>query len=166
MLPAVNKILYSTDLSKSSSAAFEHAVYLAKQTGAEIHILHIVEKLSSDAKITLSTYVNDKKSRTEILAERVKQAKAKLMARQDNFWQNLHPDDIEIKKQIKSINIEEAYPAETIIKLSKELDIDLIVMGSHEKGMLHTFIGSVAKNVLNHSQIPMLIIPLAKREDD
>ncbi|WP_458576080.1 universal stress protein [Aliamphritea spongicola] len=66
MLPKVRKILYSTDLSKSSTAAFEHATYLAKQTGADIHILHVVEKLSSDAKITLQTYVMDSKSRHDL----------------------------------------------------------------------------------------------------
>ncbi|MBN3563104.1 universal stress protein [Aliamphritea spongicola] len=166
MLPKVRKILYSTDLSKSSTAAFEHATYLAKQTGADIHILHVVEKLSSDAKITLQTYVMDSKSRHDLLQERVHNATDKLHARQDNFWNSLHPDEAEVRKQIKSIDIVEAYPAETIIKTSKELDVDLIVMGTHEKGMLHTFLGSVAKKVLSHSRIPMLIVPLAEREDD
>ena len=166
MLPKVRRILYSTDLSKSSSAAFEYATTLAKETGADIHVLHIVEKLSNDAKITLQTYVMDSKSRHDLLQERVDAATKKLHSRQDNFWDNLHPDDAAVRQQIKSIDILEAYPAETIIKRSRELDVDLIVMGTHEKGMLHTFLGSVAKKVLNHSRIPMLIVPLPEREDD
>lgn len=164
MLPEVRKILYSTDLSKSSTAVFEHACYLAKKTGAEIHILHIVEKLSNDAKITLQTYVMDSNSRRDLLQERVHNAEDKLNQRQDNFWENLHPDDAEVRKQIKSINVVEAYPAETIIKHSKDLDVDLIIMGTHEKGIMHNFLGSVAKNVLNRSHIPMLIVPIAQKE--
>lgn len=164
MLPEVRKILYSTDLSKSSTAAFEHAAYIAKKTGAEIHILHIVEKLSNDAKITFQTYVMDSNSRHDLLQERVHRAEEKLHARQDNFWNSLHSDDAAVRKQIKSIKIVEAYPAETILKVSKELDVDLIIMGTHEKGILHTFLGSVAKNVLNRSRIPMMIVPIAEKE--
>ncbi len=166
MLPEIKKILYSTDLSKSSTAAFEQATYLAKQTGADIHILHVVEKLSSDAKITFQSYVMDAKSRQEMLQERVQRARKKLNDRQDNFWDNLHKEDAAVRNQIKSVDIVEAYPAETILLTAKQLGVDLIVMGTHEKGMLHTFLGSVAKNVLNRSRIPMLIVPLPEREDD
>ena len=164
MLPEVKKILYSTDLSKSSTAAFEHACYIAKKTGAEIHILHVVEKLSNEAKITLQTYVMDRKSRHDLLQERVHMAEDKLMQRQDNFWDNLHPDEQHVRQQIKSINVVEAFPAETIIKNARDLEVDLIVMGTHEKGIMHTFLGSVAKNVLNRSRIPMMIIPIAEKE--
>ncbi|MCZ2721925.1 universal stress protein [Marinomonas sp. 15G1-11] len=78
MLSKINSILYSTDLSKGSQKAFGHAVYLARQTGADIHILHVVEKMSNDEKITLKTYVNDSESRREFLEERVQFAKEKL----------------------------------------------------------------------------------------
>lgn len=53
MLPEVSKILYCIDLSKSSTVEFEHATYVAKKTGTEIHNLHVEDKLSSDAKLTL-----------------------------------------------------------------------------------------------------------------
>lgn len=166
MLPEVKKILYSTDLSKGSATAFEHAAYLAKKTGAEIHILHVVEKLSNDAKMTLQTYVLDKNSRHDLLQERVHHAEEKMNDRQDYFWQDLHPDEIAVREQIKSIQVVEAFPAETILKVSKELEVDLIVMGTHEKGILHTFLGSVAKNVLNRSRVPMLIVPLPEKEEE
>lgn len=164
MLPQVRKILYSTDLSKSSTTAFEQAVYLAKKTGAEIHILHIVEKLSNDAKITFQTYVIDSKNRHDLLQQRVETARDKLMHRQNEFWGRLQVENENLRQQIKSIQVVEAYPAESILKISQELEVDLIVMGSHEKGMLHTFLGSVAKNVLSRSRIPMLIVPLPERE--
>lgn len=165
MLPEINKILYSTDLSKSSTTVFEQVIYLAKKTGAEIHILHVVERLSSDAKMTLESYVMDSKSRHSVLQERSVLAKKKLEERQEYFWNRLNDDERDVRNQIKSIEIIEAYPAETILKTSRKLDVDLIVMGTHEKGMLHSFLGSVAKNVLSRSHIPMLIVPLPLKED-
>jgi len=164
MLKEMRRILYSTDLSKGSTAAFEQATYLAKKTGAEIHILSVVEKLSSEAKLTLQTYVMDSSSRHKLLEERLNRAEEKLHARQDNFWGNLHPDEQAVRDQIKSIQVVEAYPAETILKVAEDLEVDLIVMGTHEKGRLHTFLGSVAKNVLNRSRIPMMIVPLPEKQ--
>jgi nucleotide-binding universal stress UspA family protein len=164
MLPEIKKILYSTDLSKSSTTVFEQVIYLAKKTGADIHILHVVEKLSSDAKMTLESYVMDSKSRHTLLEERKILAKKKLEERQTYFWNRLDEDDNAVRHQIKSIDIVEAYPAETILKTSRKLEVDLIVMGTHEKGMLHSFLGSVAKNVLSRSHIPMLIVPLPIKE--
>lgn len=164
MLPEIKKILYSTDLSKSSTTVFEQVIYLAKKTNADIHILHVVEKLSSDAKITLESYVMDSTSRKSLLQERTALAKKKLEERQEYFWNKLDDDECAVRHQIKSIQIVEAYPAETILKTSIKLDVDLIVMGTHEKGMLHSFLGSVAKNVLSRSHIPMLIVPLPLKE--
>ncbi|WP_133011492.1 universal stress protein [Marinomonas flavescens] len=160
MLPEVGKILYSTDLSKSSMKAFDQAVYIAKKTGADIYILHVVEKMSNDAKITLKTYVNDPESRREFLEDRVRFAKEKLGVVQNEFWERLSLEDQNVRQQIKSIQVVEAYPAESILKISQKLEVDLIVMGTHEKGVFQTFLGSVAKNVLSHSHIPMLIVPL------
>ena len=45
MLTSYKNILYATDLSANSTNAFRHAVALAKQSDAEIHVLHAVEEL-------------------------------------------------------------------------------------------------------------------------
>ncbi|GAB6147125.1 hypothetical protein JCM12294_45690 [Desulfocicer niacini] len=43
------------------------------------------------------------------------------------------------------------------------MNADLIVMGTHEKGVSHTFLGTVAKRVLQRSRTPALIVPLSKK---
>jgi hypothetical protein len=60
---------------------------------------------------------------------------------------------------------QQSYPAESILKRSQELNVDLIVMGAHEKGIMHTFLGSVAKSVLRRSRIPTMIVPLPEKEE-
>jgi nucleotide-binding universal stress UspA family protein len=39
-------------------------------------------------------------------------------------------------------------------------------MGAHEKGIAHTFLGTVAKRVLRRSRKPVFIIPLPKGKTD
>jgi len=160
-----NKILYSTDLSEGSNEAFKYAAFLAKETGAEIHILHVVEKLSNDVKMALESYVMDSDLRANVLLSRKRQAKAKLELKQDDFWaQVMDPEDLAVREQIKSINIVESFPMETILKTSREREVDLIVMGTHEKGIVETFLGSVARNVLARSRIPVLVVPLKEKK--
>jgi nucleotide-binding universal stress UspA family protein len=59
----------------------------------------------------------------------------------------------------------EGYPAEIILKKADELDCDVIVMGSHGKGIIsQTFLGSVSKRVLRRTRKPVFIIPLPKED--
>lgn len=49
-------------------------------------------------------------------------------------------------------------PGETIVKVSKEEDVALIVLGSRGMGSLRrTFMGSVSDYVMHHSHIPVLV---------
>lgn len=154
------KILFSTDLSKSSEEYFKYAAYLAQKTGAEIHILHVVEKLSSDARMALESYVMDDGQRAEMLKARKRQAQKTIEMKQENFWANVRPEELIVRERIKSIKIVESFPVEAILKTSRKLEVDLIVMGTHEKGFVETFLGSVARNVLARSRIPVLVVPL------
>ena len=43
MIPKINNILYTTDLSKNSAYAFRYAVNSAEHHEAKIHILHVLE---------------------------------------------------------------------------------------------------------------------------
>ena len=161
MLPNIRKMLYCTDLSDNSAYAGQYAAYLAKKTGAEVHILHVVERLSSDAKVTLQAYMLDEKTREQVMYHRVDRAKEVLKERMEKFANELDKEDRELmNKQIASVNVCESYPVEEILKKAEELDCDLIVMGTHEKGLAHTFLGSVAKSVLHHSRIPIFIVPI------
>ena len=164
MFSKITKILYSTDLSQSSTLAFEHACSLAKETGAEIYILHIIEALSGEATLALQSYITERDEHLTLQQERVVAAEEKLKQRQDHFWQQCHHDEISVRQQIKSIHVIEDNPASAIIDLATELSVDLIIMGTHDKGLLHNFVGNVAKKVLSRSKIPMLIVPLPKKD--
>ena len=62
-------------------------------------------------------------------------------------------------KSVSSVELVDGHSAEMILQRAAELNCQLIVMGTHEHGTGHTFIGTVAKRVLRRSQIPTLIVP-------
>jgi nucleotide-binding universal stress UspA family protein len=55
-------------------------------------------------------------------------------------------------------HVKDRYPAEGILAACKDLDCDLIVMGSHgRRGLAKLFLGSEAVKVLTLSTVPVLI---------
>ena len=158
----IKNLLYSTDLSQNSHIAFGYAAYLAKLTGADIHLLHVLEKMSDDAVFAMQAYIQSEDKRHEILDKRVQQAQKLLEQKQDAFWSSQSAEDQAVRSQIKSMKVCESYPAEEILKTAKEHHCNLIIMGSHERGLTHTFLGSVAKSVLRRSHVPTLIVPLVE----
>lgn len=161
MNPQIKRILYATDLSSNAVHAFRYAVYVAKQVDAEIVIFHVVEKPSADALLTLQAYV-DKNDRSKLHTERIEQVVAEIKQRLEKFCETELEGDRDCQQRIARIEVHEGYPAEEILDKSERWGCDLIVMGSHEKSLSHTFLGSVAKRVLRRSRIPMVIIPLAR----
>ena len=159
MMPTTTRILFATDLSRNSAYAFRHAVSIAKSTGAKLHILHVTEPLSEDARITMQIFMQDKASREEALKTRTQYLKLALEDRQKDFWAAMPEEHQAVQKQIESIQVIEGYPAEIILRFSSELKCDLIILGAHDHGFSQTFLGSVAKRVLRRATIPTLVVP-------
>ncbi|MHC5077028.1 MAG: universal stress protein [Planctomycetota bacterium] len=52
-------------------------------------------------------------------------------------------------------------PAEVIVETAKELNCDLIVMGTHGQSVIaDVLVGNTAKWAIKHSPIPVLVIRL------
>jgi nucleotide-binding universal stress UspA family protein len=59
--------------------------------------------------------------------------------------------------------VEEGDTAKTILKTAEHLHADVIVMGSHSQRWLENIVmGSVTEKVVNHSSVPLFIIPTKK----
>jgi len=161
-LPKFRKILYCTDLSDSAVNAFRYAAGLAQDTGAEIHVLHVVAELSQDAKVTLQSYMEDAggPDLQSVLSNRGKQAREEIQRRKEALWAAASEEERKIEKQVASISVVNGHPAEAILKKAGAIGCDLIMMGTHEKGAVQAFLGSVAKTVMRSSRIPVLVVPL------
>ena len=159
MKPSITNILFATDLSQNSTHALRHAASLAEATGAEIHVLHVNEPLSEDARVTLEMFILNSETREKAVDRRHEMVRQLLADRQARFWAQFKGDDAKIRDQVTSVEVTDGHPAEVILRRSRELNCDLIVLGAHDHGFTHTFLGTVAKRVLRRADIPTLVVP-------
>jgi nucleotide-binding universal stress UspA family protein len=72
----------------------------------------------------------------------------------------VHLGDPAIKTLVK-----DGDSGDAILDAAKELNTDIIVMGSHSRrGLEKILMGSVAEKVLRNSHIPLFIIPVIENE--
>lgn len=166
MIPKIQKILYSTDLSENSAYAFRYAINAAKSHDADIVILHVIEKIPTSARALVDAQVGEEKHK-DILRESKAHVVDRIKERLKIFCDRELKDDPECINKIQSIVVCEGYPAEEILTKADEMGCDVIIMGTHGKGILtHAFLGSVAERVLRRVKKPVFIIPLPKGETD
>lgn len=156
---SITRMLFTTDLSVNSTHALHHAIALAESTSARIHILHVAEPISDDARITMRMFIQDDAARESALEMRKKHIEEELAGRQDRFWSSLSESARQVRQQVDSVQVIEGHPAEVILRRARELNCDLIVLGAHSHGFSQTFLGSTAKRILRRATIPTLVVP-------
>ena len=137
------KILVPTDGSEFAQKAENHALFLAKTTGADIYALSVTE----------NNFVNGLP-----LDDEVYQLNQLLKQRSEDNIKEFEEMDETSGIKFHGI-IREGSPAKTILEVAKEEDIDLIVIGSSGKSGFDRFImGSVAEKVVNAAKCAVLVI--------
>ena len=157
-MPEIKKILYATDLSPNSDYAFRYAINSAKKNDADVIILHVAEERAP---------FFDEKRLKEISDIKVADATDLIKKRLKLFCDRELKDDPQYADKAVSIEVCKGYPPEEILRKADESDCDVIVMGTHGKGIIkHSFLGSVAQKVLRRVRKPVFIIPLPEGEID
>ena len=76
-------------------------------------------------------------------------------------------NDSDCADRVISIELCEGIPPDVILRKADEFNCDVIVMGTHGKGIIrNTLLGSSSKRVLRRTRKPVLIIPLPKEKAD
>ena len=153
MIPEIKKILFATDLSKNSTYAFYYALGMAEKNDASIVLLHVVEPLPQFG-------IGFKDFREKVEREKKGEAIQEIEKRRKEITQF-----VTSFKSVRNIIIRIGNTIEEILKVADEERCDVIVLGSHGKGVLtKTLLGSVPKAVLNRTRKPVFIIPLPLEE--
>lgn len=155
----VKRLLYATDLSDGATYALRYAVRLADAVNGELHVLHALEPISTEARITLQSYITDPRLLAQATSRRQEMAAQMLADRQRDFWAEIGAEAEHLRARIAAVEIVEGNPADVILRHSVAIGADMILMGSHEHGLSHTFLGRIAQRVLRRSRIPSLVIP-------
>jgi nucleotide-binding universal stress UspA family protein len=164
MIPQIKKILYATDLSKNSVYAYRYAMNMAEKYNAEIVILHVIEPIPPQVKHYVSIYVNEARWEEKIKTEQ-EMAIEQIKKRLQEFCKRESQDDPRCLLLVSRILVQPGHPVEEILKAAEEEACEIIIIGTHGKGFLkQTFLGSVARSVLDRSRKPVFIIPLPHEE--
>ena len=144
----MKRILVPTDFSKHAEYALKVAAQIAKKSGGEIFLVHMLE---------LPTSGNDAISTAHEIPE-LMLFKNAAINKLDSIMNAEYLSGVNISKIIQ---FEMAFDG--IIKNGKAHNVDLIVMGSHgASGFQEMFIGSNTEKVVRNSDVPVLVI---KREE-
>lgn len=142
----IQKILFPIDLSDNSSKVFPYVLSLSEKYGSEICLLHVVEDFAKWGggiyipHIPLEQYREDALNGAEKALEKVCE---KQLQDCPNFEKKIVYGD----------------PAQEILNAIESEKIDLVVMGTHgRKGLEHVIFGSVARNVVRRSSVPVLTV--------
>lgn len=142
-MTAVKKILVPTDFSDSARHAFRVARGYAARFEAELLLVHVVETLAvgyaSDLfPVPMAEVFNEMSgyARTE-LRKLAEEARAEGLAVRDLVVQGK--------------------PSAEIVRMAEEEQVDLIVLGTHGKGVLdHALFGSTTERVIRKAPCPVL----------
>jgi len=166
MIPRIQKVLYATDLSKNSAYAFRYAVNTAQKHDAKIHILYVVESISPQMEERLLSHI-DKDKLHQIREEAKDDFCLRIEDRLKLFAAKELQDDPITLNRVVGIHIVYGDPATVILDKTDELGCDIIIMGTHGKGVIqHAFLGSVSEKVLRRIRKPVYVIPLPKEDTD
>jgi nucleotide-binding universal stress UspA family protein len=139
----VKRILVPTDFSDSAKQALDWGVALGQKFQAELVLLHVVENLTVGYASDLFPV-----PMAEVYEEITGYARAELT----KLAEEARAHGVTVAEKLA-----QGTPSAEIIRLAKEESLDLIVVGSHGKGLLdHALFGSTTERVVRKAPCPVL----------
>ena len=138
----IKRILAATDFSEHSQNALQYAVAFADEFAAPVYLFHALGH---------ATEVGFTGVPIEQLYENLREQAAGQMEELHATWADYNfPVHCEIRA---------GTPFVEILRYAKEMSADLIVMGTHGRGLVaHTLMGSVAEKVVRTAPCPVLTV--------
>lgn len=144
MMREITNILFATDFSDSSLSAADYAVTLAKLTGAQLHVLHVINELDEHQRVMVPR---------EAFLVLEKGVEIQALKELNRFCKE------QATGLVTATHAVVGAPPQKIIETSETVHADLIVMGTHGRsGMEHVIVGSTAERVVRRSKVPVLTV--------
>ena len=148
----IDKILLPTDFSEHSEHALSYALSFAKEYGAKLYVLHVIE----DIQYLANAYMFD----VPVMPSFADIEQSRLKEMQEFIDRVITDPTVAIEKAIKR-----GRPFVEIIRAAREEEVDLIVIATHGRsGIEHVFFGSVAEKVVRKAPCPVLSIRMPGHE--
>ena len=148
------RILVPVDGSETATKALITALQMARDSGGQVHLVHVVEGMASLAADPYGAYSGEvieimRESGSKILEEALEVAKAAGVPADteifDNFGERL---------------------AEVVADSATRFKADLIVVGTHgRRGLGRVMLGSGAEQIIRLAPVPVLVIRHSEKKD-
>lgn len=144
----IKEILVPTDFSKPSAGALKYALGFAKEFGARLTLVSVIEPRAYSEFLPADSAVEDDLAR---------EAKQKLEA--------LRLQQGKEARRIKDVRVLIGKPFQEIARLAQGLKFDLIVIATHGRtGLKHVLMGSTAEKVIRHAPCPVFVVREKERQ--
>jgi nucleotide-binding universal stress UspA family protein len=151
-----SRILVPHDGSGMADKALNHAIYLSKISGAEIVIIHVVEhmhNMDSSAVVVTSKERGGEKDSQKGFEITVEGEVKRMIEQKIRLCQQAG-----VRSQV-SYKVQTGKPVDEIVKLSEDLNADLIVMASSRTPSLaRRLLGSITRKIIDSVEKPVLVI--------
>jgi nucleotide-binding universal stress UspA family protein len=138
---ALKRLLVPHDFSDTSDAAATYGVALARKFGAALYFLHVGDRAQTELETEFPLGLEG------AVQDAVRERLLKIVTPQEQA---------ELKPEFA---VRPGSPSGEIVLFAKENDIDLIVMGTHGRGVVgHAVLGSVAEKVVRTAPCPVLTL--------
>ena len=141
------RILCPTDFSRHSRYALRRAAAMARVSGAEMILLHVLPQ-TTPAGLSENSYLLANWRQFMKLEEK----KAKAALEREAGLKLL--EGVKVKTMLGA-----GSPYREIERIASRMHVDLIVISTHgTTGLLHLLLGSVAERVVRHAPCPVLVV--------
>lgn len=142
----LKRVCVATDFSKPAQRAFQYGLVFAKQFGAELHLLHVIEDIIPTipepglAMLPTQEIMNSLRQASE-------EGMKKVVSAQD-------VSGVRIVQVVR-----EGVPFRELGDYAKKESIDLVIVGTHGRsGLSHLLLGSVAERIVRSAPCPVLTV--------
>ena len=136
-----SNILVPYDGSELASKALDKAIEIAKlDKSSKVTVLHVLAIQTTTVHASLYN---------QLIKNKLDIAKASAGSVKVKLAEIPNPSEVMIR---------EGSPSSVILQLSKELNCDLIIMGSRGLSGIKEFLGSVSHSITQQSSIPVLLM--------
>lgn len=151
------KILVPLDGSEHSLRALDVAIQIAKKFGAKITLIHVysvsVRPAMMPEPTPMSTFGIPVMTPAEVssIIEATRKAGSRIL---EEGEQRVKAENVEVEARL-----EEGHAVQEIVRVSKEGNYDLIVIGARGISKLREILlGSVSDAVIHHAACPVLVV--------
>lgn len=165
MLPKIRTILYCTQVGRNSPHVFRHALGLARDLGARIVALHVVETLRTDQEALVEGYVG--KGKLHAVVERQHDETLARLRRRIEVFCERELGAPGCRGIVDEVRVVEGHKDEQILRCAEEVGADLVVLGAHaESSVLDKLLGTTAQKVIRGCPVPVLVVQVPEGMQD